>query len=99
RAFHFAAKIGVAGRVHDIDFHARIKHSRVLGEDGDAALAFQIVRVHDPLGDGLVVAESAALAEHGVNQRGLAVVHVGNNGDVSNTRIQIEDSSGLQIGA
>ncbi len=86
RALHFAAKIGVAGRVHDIDFYARIKHRRVLGENGDAALAFQIVRVHDALGDGLVVAESAALPEHGVNQRGLAVVHVGNNGDVANTQ-------------
>jgi hypothetical protein len=27
------------------------------------------------------------------------VVHVGNDGDVANTRIQIENSSGLRIGA
>jgi hypothetical protein len=27
------------------------------------------------------------------------VVHVGNNGNVANTRIQIENSSGLQIRA
>jgi hypothetical protein len=27
------------------------------------------------------------------------VIHVGNNGDVANTRIQIENSSGLRIGA
>src|SRR5208337_2151593 len=97
-ALHFAAKIGVPGRVHNIDFDARIKHSRILGEDGDAALAFQIVRVHDALGDGLVVAEGATLSKHGVNQRGLAVVHMGNNGDVANTWVQIENSSGLQIG-
>jgi hypothetical protein len=94
-ALHFAAKIGVAGRVHDIDFYAGIKHGRVLGKDGDAALAFQIVRVHDALGYGLVIAESAALAEHGVYQRGLAVIHVGDDGDVANTWIQIENSSGL----
>ena len=80
-------------------FTPRIKHGRVLGKNGDAALAFQIVRVHDALGHGLVVAESAALAEHGVNQRGLAVVHVGDDGDIANTRIQIENSSGLQIRA
>ena len=98
-ALHLAAKIGVAGRVHDIDFYALIEHSRVLGEDGDAALAFQIVRVHDALGHGLVIAKSAALPEHGVNQRGLAVIHVGNDGDVANTRVQIENSSGLPIGA
>jgi hypothetical protein len=39
------------------------------------------------------------LPEHGVNQRGLAVIHVGNDGDVANTWIQIKNSSGLQIGA
>jgi hypothetical protein len=89
----------VARRVHNIDFYARIEHSRVLGEDGDAALAFQIVRVHDALGDGLVVAEGATLSKHGVNQRGLAVVHVGNNGDVANAWIQIENSSWLPFGA
>jgi hypothetical protein len=37
------------------------------------------------------------LAKHGVNERGLAVIHVGNNGDVANTRIQIENSSEVQI--
>jgi hypothetical protein len=36
------------------------------------------------------------LAKHGVNQRGLAVIHVGNDSDVANTRIQIENSSGQQ---
>src|SRR5208282_1950212 len=84
-ALHLAAKIGVAGRVHNVDFHACIKHSRVLGKDGDAALALQIVRVHDALGHGLVVAEGATLPKHGVNQRGLAVIHVGDDGDVANT--------------
>ncbi len=98
-ALDFAAKIGVSGRVHDIDFYALVKYGRVLGEDGDTALAFQIVRVHDALGNRLVVAESAALPEHGVNQRGLAVIHVGNNGDVANAWVQIENSSGLQIRA
>src|ERR1019366_2897617 len=97
-ALHFAAKIGVAGRVHDIDFYAGVKHSRVLGKNRDAALAFQIVRVHDALGDGLVVAEGAALPEHGVHQRGLAVIHVGDNGDVANTWVQIENSSGFAFG-
>ncbi len=98
RALHFAAKIGVARRIHDIDFHARIKHSRVLGKNGDAAFAFQIVRVHDALGHGLVVAESAALPKHGVDQRGLAVVHVGNDGDVANTRIQTKTPQDCKLG-
>src|SRR5208282_1717210 len=91
-----AAKIGVSGRVDDVDFHAAVEDGRVLGEDGDAALAFEIVGVHDALGDGLVVAEGAALAEHGVDQRGLAVVDVGDDSDVADARVQIENSSEFQ---
>ena len=56
---------------------------RVLGQDGDAALLFEVVRVHDALGDGLVGAEGAGLAEHGVDEGGLAVVDVGDDGDVA----------------
>ena len=67
-----------------------VKHGRVLGENRDSALAFQIVRVHHAFGDRLVVAEGAALAQHGVNQRGLAVVDVGDDSDIANTWVQIE---------
>ena len=34
--------------------------------------------------DGFVVAEDAALLEHGVDQRGLAVVDVRDDGDIAN---------------
>ena len=34
-----------------------------------------------------LAAEDAALAEHGVHQRGLAVVHVGDNGDIANVSV------------
>ena len=81
-------------RVDDIDLGSGVKHGGVLGEDRDAALALEVVRVHNAFGDGLVVAEGAALAKHGVNQRGLAVIHVGDDGDIANTRIQIDNSSG-----
>ena len=82
-AFHFAAEIAVAGRVDDVDLGAVKAHAGDLGENGDAALAFQIVRIHDALGDLFVGAENAALAEHGVDQRGLAVVDVRNDSDVT----------------
>jgi hypothetical protein len=36
----------------------------------------------------LVGAKGAALLQHGVNQRGLAVVHVRDNGDVANAQTQ-----------
>ena len=81
-ALDFAAEVGVAGGVDDVDLDVVVVERGVLGEDGDAALALEVVRVHDALGDGLVGAEDAALAEHGVDQRGLAVVDVGDDGDV-----------------
>ena len=82
-ALDFAAKIGVAGSVDDVDFAAVVVDGGVLGQDGDAALALELVRVHDALGDLLIGAEGAGLAEHGVDQGGLAVVDVGDDGDIA----------------
>jgi hypothetical protein len=85
-AFHFAAEVAVAGRVHDIDFCFPEKESGIFRQDGDAALALEVVRVHYPVHDSLVGAEDAGLAKHGVHERGLAVVHVSDDRDVSNGR-------------
>ena len=86
RPLHLAAEVGVAGRVHDVDLHALVVDGRVLGHDRDALLALEVDRVHDPLGHVLVGAEDAGLPEHGVHQGGLAVVDVGDDGDVSDVR-------------
>ena len=59
----------------------------VLGQDGDAALALEVVAVHRALGDALVGAERAALVQQRVDQRGLAVVDVGDDGDVAAERV------------
>ena len=83
-AFHFAAEIGVARGVHDIDFHAVIIGTGVFGKDGDAALALDVAGVHYALGNLLVFAERSALLEHLVHERRLAVVDVGNDRDVAN---------------
>ena len=83
RALHLAAEVGVARRVHDVQAEAVVVHGRLLGEDRDALLALEVARVHDPVHDGLVGAERAGLAEHRVDQRGLAVVHVRDDGDVA----------------
>src|SRR5579862_8611977 len=88
-AFYFSAEIAVAGRVYDVDLHVVIKNGRVLGQNGDAALALQIVRVHHPFNDVLVGTKGAALLQHGVDQRGLAMVYVGNNSDVTNAGTQM----------
>ena len=75
-ALHLAAEIGVAGGVDDVDLDAVVMHGRVLGQDGDAALALDGVGVHHPLLYDLVLSECAALPEHLVHQRCLAVVYV-----------------------
>src|ERR1700739_4415406 len=83
RAFDFTAKVAVAGSVHDIDLGVVEKQRRILGQNGDAALAFQVVGIHYALDNSFVGAKYAALAEHGVHQRRFAVVHVGDNGDIA----------------
>jgi len=73
----------VAGRVHDVDLGVPVAHRGVLGQDRDAALALEVVRVHHAVRELLVGPEDAALPEHGVDEGRLAVVDVGDDGDVS----------------
>ena len=83
RALHFAAEIRVAGGVDDVDLGAPVNDRGVLGHDGDALLPLQVDAVHDPFGHRLVVPENAALPEHGIDEGGLAVVDVGDDGQIS----------------
>ena len=87
-ALHFPAEIGVAGRVHDVDQGLAVVNGGVLGQDGDAALTLELVAVHGALFDALVGAEHAALPKHGVNKGGLAVIDVGDDGNVAAKRVR-----------
>src|SRR5439155_21636350 len=78
-----AAEVGMAGRIHAVDMGALPLGGAVLRQDRDAALLFQVVRVHHALGHFLVGAEGAALAQQLVDERGLAMVDVGDDGDVA----------------
>ena len=60
----------------------------VLGEDRDAALALEVDVVHRPLGHALVRAEHPALVEQAVDERGLAVIDVRDDGDVAPERVR-----------
>ena len=82
-ALDLAAEVGVAGRVDDVELDVAVADRGVLGEDRDALLALEVHRVHDALVDVLVGAEGARLPEHGVDERRLAVVDVGDDGDVA----------------
>ena len=64
-------------------FVAAVADGRVLGEDRDALLALEVHRVEHALRDVLVRAERTRLPEQGVHERRLAVVDVGDDGDVA----------------
>ena len=83
RPLDLAAEVGVAGRVDDVELHVAVPDRGVLGEDGDALLALEIHRVHHALVDVLIGAEGAVLPQHRVDERGLAMVDVGDDGDVA----------------
>ena len=87
RPFDLTAEIRVAGSVDDVDQHVVVVHGGVLGENGDPALALQLVAVHRALGDPLVGAEGAALVQQRIDQGRLAVVDVGDDGDVATERV------------
>ena len=82
-ALDLAAEVGVAGGVDDVELDVAAVDRGVLGEDRDPLLLLQVHRVHHPLGDVLALAEGAGLPEHGVDQRRLAVVDVGDDRDIS----------------
>ena len=75
-ALDLPAEICVTGGVYDIDLYSVVGAGAVLGKDGYPPLSLQVAGVHDPVGDDLVLPERAALPEHLVDQRGLAVVDV-----------------------
>ena len=93
RALDLAAEVRVAGRVDDVDLDAAVADRGVLREDRDALLALEVDRVEHALGDVLVLAEGAGLPEHGVDERRLAVVDVGDDRDVADVVAERHRSS------
>ena len=73
----------MARGVHDVDLGVAVLDGGVLSQNGDAAFTLQIVGVHNALHRLLILAVDAALLEHLVYQRGLAVVDVGDDGHIS----------------
>jgi hypothetical protein len=79
----------MAGGVDDVDaigdVGALVEPAQrgVLGQDGDAALTFQVVGIHDAFAEFLTLVERAGLTKELVDERGLAVVDVGDDGDVA----------------
>ena len=74
-----AVRVTVLGRQRTGVFHGR-----VLGQDGDALLALQIVGVHHTIRHLLALVEHVGLLEHRVYQRGLAVIDVCHDSHITN---------------
>ena len=83
-ALDFAAEVRMPRRVDDVDVHALVFDGAVLGENRDAAFAFDGVRIHHALFDLLVGTEGARALQQTVDEGGLAVVDVRNDRDVAN---------------
>ena len=62
-ALDLSTEVRVARRVDNVDQQVLVVNRRVLGENSDAALAFQLVAVQDAFGDALVGPERAALMQ------------------------------------
>ena len=82
-ALDLAAEVGMARGVDQVDLDVVVDAAAVFGQNGDAALTLDIARVHHALGHLLIVAERAALFQHLVDQGGLAVVNVRNDGNIA----------------
>ncbi len=90
-ALDLAAEVRVPGGVDEVELdlrlaRRRVAHGGVLGEDRDAALALLVHRVHHAIGERLVGREDPGLAQHGVDERRLAMVDVGDDRHVADVR-------------
>ena len=91
----FAAEVGVAGRIDDVELDVAVANRGVFGENGNAALFFERIGIHHARFDVLALAEDAALLEHGVDEGSLAMIDMGNNSDVSNIGASFHGQPGL----
>jgi hypothetical protein len=91
-AFDFAAEIGVARSIDDVNVVILVFKGGVFGANGNALLAFEVHGVHDPflVGDGLVGAESTRLLQQAIDKRCFPMINMGNDGDITNMLHNLE---------
>lgn len=70
-------------RVDNIDPGFAPMDGGAFGQNGDAALTFQLAGIHCPLCNALVIAHGTRLAEQAVHQSRLAMIHMGDDCYVS----------------
>ena len=80
---NLTAKVGVTGRINNVDFGVVPDNRCILCQNGDAALTLQRIGVENALTRRVRVAEDFCLLEHAIDQSGLAMIDMGNNGDIA----------------
>ncbi len=83
---------GMAEGVGGVD---QVADRRVLRQDGDPAFLLEVVGVHDALVHLLVGAYSARLPEKRVDERSLAMIDVGDDGNVADVVSKLLHSRAL----
>ncbi len=85
-AFDFAAEIGMARCIDDIDAPALPADCRVLGQNRNAAFALEIIRIHRAFIELHALTERLRSFKQLIHQRRLAMIHMRNNGDIAQAR-------------
>ncbi len=75
--------------IHNIDAIVLPADGRILGQDGDTAFALLIIGIHDPLKLLPAGFQGSRLLQQFVHQSRLAMVDMGNDGDISNILNQV----------
>ena len=90
-ALDLTTEVGVAGGVDHVDRDGAVccvstvvRDRGVLREDRDALFALEVVRVHRTLFEVRVCVERSRLAQHRLDERGLAVVDVSHDCHIAN---------------
>ena len=73
----------MAWRIDNVDLRTVVVDSGILGKDGNTTLSLNIIGVHNPVNNFLILAENSALSEQGIHQGSFAVVNVGDDGYIS----------------
>ena len=81
--FYFAAKVSVPWCIQNVDLATIVNYGSIFCQDSNATFPFLIIGVHDTFLHHLIGTENPALFQHGVDQRGLTMVYVGNDGNIT----------------
>ncbi len=82
--FNFTAEVGMPGGINDIDVIVFPVDGGVFGENGNTTLALLIIGIHYPFDLFAAGLQRTGLLQEFINQCGLAMIDVRDNGDIAN---------------